>query len=319
MLMEEREETSSEFEGEEGAECFRIEPRTENANQIDGPAMVVDLPAVTVPPTSVAVPVMKVLKKRGRPRKSGHDGVALSPMPISASIPLSGEFSAWEKGKGTSVDMMMKKHKVKYESPGKGVAYFVDANFTPHVLDVNPGEDVMMKVMSFSRQGSRAICILSANGTISNVSLCQPTSCGGTSTYEGCFEILSLSGSFAPIINGGTISKSGGMSVSLSGPDGHVIGGGLAGLLVAAGPVQVIVGSFLSGQQMEEKPKRQKLEPVSNGVVTVSRATCDEEPLGAYGGVKTIVTSWSSFNEENINPINNLMSFAVDNKLSFSQ
>ena len=29
------------------------------------------------------------------------------------------------------------------------------------------------------------------------------------------------------------------MSVSLAGPDGRVVGGGLAGLLVAAGPVQV--------------------------------------------------------------------------------
>ena len=29
------------------------------------------------------------------------------------------------------------------------------------------------------------------------------------------------------------------MSVSLAGPDGRVMGGGLAGLLVAAGPVQV--------------------------------------------------------------------------------
>ncbi|XP_030530503.1 AT-hook motif nuclear-localized protein 6-like [Rhodamnia argentea] len=309
--MEEREETSSEFEGEEGAESFRIEPRTGNANQIDGPAMLVNLPAATAPPTSIAVPGMKVSKKRGRPRKHGHDGVALSPMPISASIPLNDGVPAWERGKGTSVDAILKKHKVEYESPAKRVAYFVDANFTPHVLVVSPGEDVMMKVMSFSRQGSRAICILSANGTISNVSLCQPTSCGGTLTYEGCFEILSLSGSFAPIMNGGTISRSGGMSVSLSGPDGRVIGGGLAGLLVAAGPVQVIVGSFLPGHQMEQKPKRQKLEPVSNGVVTVSHATCDEEPLGAYGGVKTIVTSWSSFDEENINPVNNLMSFAV--------
>lgn len=41
-----------------------------------------------------------------------------------------------------------------------------------------------MKVMSFSQQGSRAICILSANGTISNVTLRQPTSSGGTLTYE---------------------------------------------------------------------------------------------------------------------------------------
>lgn len=41
-----------------------------------------------------------------------------------------------------------------------------------------------MKVMSYSQQGSRAICILSANGMISNVTLRQPTSSGGTLTYE---------------------------------------------------------------------------------------------------------------------------------------
>ena len=43
-----------------------------------------------------------------------------------------------------------------------------------------------------------------------------------------------------PVESGGTVSRSGGMSVSLAGPDGRVVGGGLAGLLVAAGPVQVI-------------------------------------------------------------------------------
>lgn len=56
---------------------------------------------------------------------------------------------------------------------------------------------------------------------------------------QGRFEILSLSGSFMPTENGVTRSRSGGMSVSLAGPDGRVMGGGLAGLLVAAGPVQV--------------------------------------------------------------------------------
>lgn len=43
-----------------------------------------------------------------------------------------------------------------------------------------------------------------------------------------------------PSDNGVTKSRSGGMSVSLAGPDGRVLGGGLAGMLVAAGPVQVI-------------------------------------------------------------------------------
>lgn len=42
-----------------------------------------------------------------------------------------------------------------------------------------------------------------------------------------------------PMENAGTKSRSGGMSVSLAGPDGRVMGGGLAGFLVAAGPVQV--------------------------------------------------------------------------------
>ena len=56
---------------------------------------------------------------------------------------------------------------------------------------------------------------------------------------QGHFEILSLTGSFMPSDNGVTKSRSGGMSVSLSGPDGQVMGGGLAGMLVAAGPIQV--------------------------------------------------------------------------------
>ena len=43
-----------------------------------------------------------------------------------------------------------------------------------------------------------------------------------------------------PTENGGTRSRSGGLSVSLASPDGRVVGGGVAGLLVAASPVQVI-------------------------------------------------------------------------------
>lgn len=45
-------------------------------------------------------------------------------------------------------------------------------------------QDVMMKIISFSQQGPRAICILSANGVISSVTLRQPDSSGGTLTYE---------------------------------------------------------------------------------------------------------------------------------------
>lgn len=41
-----------------------------------------------------------------------------------------------------------------------------------------------MKIISFAQQGSRAICVLAANGAISNVTLGQLNSSGGTLTYE---------------------------------------------------------------------------------------------------------------------------------------
>lgn len=52
-----------------------------------------------------------------------------------------------------------------------------------------------------------------------------------------------------PSDNGGTRSRSGGMSVSLASPDGRVVGGGVAGLLVAASPVQVWYFCFLPHNQ----------------------------------------------------------------------
>jgi hypothetical protein len=47
-----------------------------------------------------------------------------------------------------------------------------------------------MKIISFSQQGPRAICVLSANGVISSVTLRQPDSSGGTLTYEVMHFIL---------------------------------------------------------------------------------------------------------------------------------
>ncbi|CAN1173649.1 AT-hook motif nuclear-localized protein 13 [Linum perenne] len=107
------------------------------------------------------------------------------------------------------------------------------------------GVDIASKIYSFSQQGPRTVCILSANGAICNVTLRQPAS-GGTITYEGSYEIISLTGSVWLSENDGNRSRNGGLSVSLAGSDGRVLGGGVAGMLVAASPVQVIVGSFVA-------------------------------------------------------------------------
>lgn len=45
-------------------------------------------------------------------------------------------------------------------------------------------QDLSARIMTISQSSSRNICILTANGAISNVTLRQPASSGGTVTYE---------------------------------------------------------------------------------------------------------------------------------------
>jgi hypothetical protein len=45
-------------------------------------------------------------------------------------------------------------------------------------------QDIASKIMAFSQQGPRTVCILSANGAICNVTLRQPAMSGGSVTYE---------------------------------------------------------------------------------------------------------------------------------------
>ncbi|XP_054801802.1 uncharacterized protein LOC129305760 isoform X2 [Prosopis cineraria] len=55
------------------------------------------------------------------------------------------------------------------------------------------------------------------------------------------FEILSLSGPFMPTNNKEQRSWSGCLSVSLASPNGRVRGGGIAGLLIATCPMQLML------------------------------------------------------------------------------
>ncbi|KAL6986233.1 hypothetical protein U1Q18_019601 [Sarracenia purpurea var. burkii] len=64
---------------------------------------------------------------------------------------------------------------------------------------------------------------------------------------EGRFQILCLSGSYLVAETGGPHNRTGGLSISFCTPDGHVIGGGVGGMLIAGSPVQVVVCSFVYG------------------------------------------------------------------------
>ncbi|GAA0147571.1 hypothetical protein LIER_07236 [Lithospermum erythrorhizon] len=255
---------------ETGPPSILVSRTNENPVQLSGSTQTEAI--ATIAPPAIAFSGMSNIsmkKKRGRPRKYAQDGVvagALSPEPISSLRPPPViDFSAEKRGKVRPHGSVHKQYqpRVETESLCDWVSCSVGGSITPHIITVNAGEDVTNKVISFSQQGPRAICILSANGVISSVTLRQPDSSGGTLTYEGRFEILSLSGSFMPSETGGIRNRTGGMSVSLASPDGRVVGGGVAGLLVAASPVQIVVGSFLAGNQLGQNTKKVKSDSIN--------------------------------------------------------
>ncbi|XP_052210498.1 AT-hook motif nuclear-localized protein 5 [Diospyros lotus] len=206
---------------------------------------------VAVVPSAVGEPAKK--KKRGRPRKYGPDGtnVSLGLSPMSATPP-AGEITPTPKrSRGRPPGSGWKQQLAplgEWMNSSAGLA------FTPHVIDIAAGEDIASKILSFSQQRPRAVCILSANGAVSSVTLRQPTSSCNTMRFEGRFQILCLSGSYLVAETGGPHNRTGGLSVSLCSHDGHVIGGGVGGMLIAASPVQVVVCSFVyGGSKSKEK------------------------------------------------------------------
>ncbi|XP_028807176.1 AT-hook motif nuclear-localized protein 5 [Neltuma alba] len=208
-------------------------------------------------------------KKRGRPRKYGPDGpvsLGLSPMSATAnSTPGSGTPSH-KRNRGRPPGSGRKQ---QLAALGEWMNSSAGLAFAPHVITIGAGEDIVAKLLSLSQQRPRALCIMSGTGTVSSVTLRQPASTNISLTYEGRFQILCLSGSYLVAEDGGPRDRTGGLSVSLSSPDGHVIGGGVA-VLIAAGPVQVVVCSFVYGSaKMKTKqvtsPKAEKnSEPQSH-------------------------------------------------------
>ncbi|KAJ7951130.1 AT-hook motif nuclear-localized protein [Quillaja saponaria] len=201
-----------------------------------------------------APPGEPVKRKRGRPRKYGPDrNVSLALSPLSSVHPRPAT-SSEKRGRGRPPGSGKKQ---QLASLGELMSGSAGTGFTPHVIAIAVGEDIATKIRSFSQQGSRAVCVLSASGAVSTVTLSQPSTLGGTVTYEGRFEILCLSGSYLLTDSTGSRNRTGGLSVSLASPDGRVIGGGVGGMLIAASPVQVIVGSFLWGRSKIKSKKRE--------------------------------------------------------------
>ncbi|XP_010558747.1 PREDICTED: AT-hook motif nuclear-localized protein 14-like [Tarenaya hassleriana] len=194
----------------------------------------------SVPSSAMTAPIEPAKRKRGRPRKYGTPEQALAAKRMASSGSGSSarerrEHAAAAAGVTTSSNSGSSR-KSQSSSVGK-----TGQSFTPHIVNIAAGEDVAQKIVLFAQQSKHELCVLSASGTISNASLRQPALSGGIVSYEGQYEIVSLCGSYIRAELGG---KSGGLSVCLSSSDGQIIGGGVGGHLIAAGPVQVILGTF---------------------------------------------------------------------------
>lgn len=180
-------------------------------------------------------------KKRGRPRKYSPDGnIALGLAPTQAA-------PAPSAGDSGSADAPPKKHRGRPPGSGKKQLDALGAGglgFTPHVIIVETGEDIIEKLVAFSQQGPRTVCILSASGAIRDVILRIPQS-AATHTYEGPYAIISLTGALEPSESYGGRTRPRNLRISMAGADGRVSGGEVAGTLTAAEPVQIIVGSFI--------------------------------------------------------------------------
>ncbi|PKU68385.1 Putative DNA-binding protein ESCAROLA [Dendrobium catenatum] len=115
------------------------------------------------------------------------------------------------------------------------------ATLHQHVLEIPAGGDVAETIAAFAR-GCRnfGVCVLSASGPIAAAVLWEASPYPSTLTFQGSFFLISFTATFLP---GGS---EGSMAVTLAGPHGQVLGGVVAGPVVAAGMVIVVAASFVS-------------------------------------------------------------------------
>ncbi|KAI3693297.1 hypothetical protein L6452_33131 [Arctium lappa] len=142
-----------------------------------------------------------------------------------------------------------------------------------HVMEVANGCDIQESIANFATRRQRGVCILSGNGTVTNVTLKQPAAPGEVVTLHGRFEILSLSGSFLPPPAPPAAS---GLTIYLAGGQGQVVGGGVMGPLLASGPVVIMAASFGNAAYERLPLEEEETTPVSGN-----------EPLGSPSGINS--------------------------------
>ncbi|GMI89655.1 AT-hook motif nuclear localized protein 17 [Hibiscus trionum] len=114
---------------------------------------------------------------------------------------------------------------------------------SPYVLETPSGNDVVEVISDFCRRKNIRICVLNGSRTVSNVTLRQLSSTpGAIITFHGRFDILSLSATVLPPTTSYNVPNM--FSITLAGPQGQIVGGFVAGSLVAADTVFMVAATF---------------------------------------------------------------------------
>ncbi|KAF2291838.1 hypothetical protein GH714_035912 [Hevea brasiliensis] len=124
----------------------------------------------------------------------------------------------------------------------------------PAILEISAGSDIIDSIISFARRNHSGISIMSATGSVSNVTLRQPIPHAPSLSLHGPFNLLALSGSFLGSLAPKQCSSSGSSSfhssscfgITLAGAQGQVFGGIIAGKVLAASLVVVVAATFLN-------------------------------------------------------------------------
>ncbi|XP_071693176.1 AT-hook motif nuclear-localized protein 16-like [Rutidosis leptorrhynchoides] len=118
-----------------------------------------------------------------------------------------------------------------------------------HAMEISTGCDIVESLTTYARRKQQGIWVLSAAGFVNNVMLRQPSPAQGSPgsgpivTLHGRFEILSLVGSVLPPPAPAGVA---GLAIYLVGPQGQVVGGAVAGPLMASGPVVIMAATFMN-------------------------------------------------------------------------
>ncbi|KAE8711330.1 Calcium-dependent lipid-binding family protein [Hibiscus syriacus] len=120
------------------------------------------------------------------------------------------------------------------------------------ILKISAGCDIIDTITNFARRHHVGVTIISATGSVSNVTLQNPVPHPPSIFLSGSYELLSLSGSFIasiPSLSSGRTpqpSLSCSVGVTLAGAQGQVFGGIVGGKVMVATEATLVAATFVN-------------------------------------------------------------------------